>query len=75
MFTDRLLATLVHLRHGVTHAVPACWDDVNRSTITRAIGELRLLLAERACTSVPVGACGPSPAPATRAWACRLTGT
>lgn len=30
---------------------------------------------ERACTSVPVGACGPSPTPATRASACRLTGT
>ncbi|MEX5721064.1 transposase family protein [Geodermatophilus maliterrae] len=25
MFIDRLLATLVHLRHGVTHDVLACW--------------------------------------------------
>ncbi|MFF0515527.1 transposase family protein [Streptomyces sp. NPDC004250] len=26
---DRLLATLVRLRHGVTHAVPACWFGVD----------------------------------------------
>jgi hypothetical protein len=25
VFVDRLLATLVHLRHGVTHDVLACW--------------------------------------------------
>jgi hypothetical protein len=25
VFLDRLLATLVHLRHGVTHNVLACW--------------------------------------------------
>lgn len=41
VFVDRLLATLVHLRHGVTHDVLACWFGVNRSTITRAIGEVR----------------------------------
>ncbi|MEW1685871.1 transposase family protein [Streptomyces sp. NPDC093594] len=35
-FVDRLLATLVHLRHGVTHDVLACWFGVDRSTITRA---------------------------------------
>jgi hypothetical protein len=45
-----LLATLVHLRHGVTHDVLACWFGVSRSTITRAIGEVRPLLAERGCT-------------------------
>ncbi|MCY0932385.1 transposase family protein [Streptomyces sp. H27-H1] len=50
VFIDRLLATLVHLRHGVTHDVLACWFDVDRSTITRAIGEVRPLLAERGCT-------------------------
>ncbi|MDX2296621.1 MULTISPECIES: helix-turn-helix domain-containing protein [Streptomyces] len=43
MFVDRLLATLVHLRHGVTRDVPACWFGVDRSTITRAIGEVRPL--------------------------------
>ncbi|MGW8358763.1 transposase family protein [Streptomyces wedmorensis] len=50
VFVDRLLATLVHLRHGVTHDVPACWFGVDRSTITRAIGEVQPLLAERGRT-------------------------
>ncbi|TKT05258.1 transposase [Streptomyces lasalocidi] len=50
VFVDRLLATLVHLRHGVTHDVLACWFGGDRSTITRAIGEVRPLLAERGCT-------------------------
>ncbi|MET8116671.1 transposase family protein [Streptomyces prasinus] len=53
VFVDRLLATLVHLRRGVTHDVPACWFGVDRSTITRAIGEVRPLLAERGCTVSP----------------------
>jgi hypothetical protein len=44
VFPDRLLATLVHLRHGVTHDVLACWFGVSRSTITRAVGEVRPLL-------------------------------
>jgi hypothetical protein len=50
VFIDRLLATLVHLRHGVTHDVLACWFGVSRSTITPAVGEVRPLLAERGCT-------------------------
>ncbi|MET8509206.1 transposase family protein [Streptomyces sp. NPDC004787] len=37
VFIDRLLATLVHLRHGVTHDVLACWFGVDRSTITRPL--------------------------------------
>ncbi|MFJ4483560.1 transposase family protein [Streptomyces longwoodensis] len=45
VFVDRLLASLVHLRHGATHDVLACWLDVDRSTITRAFGEVRPLLA------------------------------
>ncbi|MFH9862860.1 transposase family protein [Streptomyces sp. NPDC017202] len=53
VFVDRLLATLVHLRHGATHDVLACWFGVDRSTITRAIGEVRPLLAERGCTIGP----------------------
>ncbi|MFD9755303.1 transposase family protein [[Kitasatospora] papulosa] len=53
VFIDRLLATLVHLRHGVTHDVLACWFGVDRSTVTRAIGEVRPLLAERGCTISP----------------------
>ncbi|MFD3505325.1 transposase family protein [Streptomyces sp. NPDC058678] len=50
VFVDRLLATLVHLRHGATHDVLACWFGVDRSTITRTIGEVRPLLAMRGCT-------------------------
>ncbi|OMI84677.1 transposase, partial [Streptomyces sp. M1013] len=53
VFVDRLLATLVHLRHGITHDVLACWFGVDRSTITRAVGEVRPLLAERGCTVSP----------------------
>ncbi|WP_413754968.1 transposase family protein [Streptomyces sp. MMBL 11-3] len=53
VFVDRLLATLVHLRHGATHDVLACWFSVDRSTITRAIGEVRPLLAGRGCTVSP----------------------
>ncbi|MFF2384537.1 transposase family protein [Streptomyces sp. NPDC058108] len=53
VFVDRLLATLVHPRHGATHDVLACWFSVDRSTITRAIGEVRPLLAERGCTVRP----------------------
>ncbi|UGT60371.1 transposase [Nocardia asteroides] len=49
VFLDRLLVTLVHLRHGVTHDVLAAWFDVDRSTVTRAIGEIRPILAERGC--------------------------
>ncbi|MGG7569368.1 helix-turn-helix domain-containing protein [Streptomyces sirii] len=41
VFVDRLLATLVHLRHGTTHDVLACWFGVDRSTTTRAISEER----------------------------------
>lgn len=50
VFVDRLLATLVHLRHATTHDVLACWFGADRSTITRAIAEVRPLLAERGCT-------------------------
>lgn len=52
-FVDRLLATLIYFRHEVTHDVLACWFGVDRSTITRAIGEVRPLLAERGCTIRP----------------------
>ncbi|MEU0119948.1 transposase family protein [Streptomyces bobili] len=46
VFVDGLLATLVHLRHGAIHDVLACWFGGDRSTITRAIGEVRSLLTE-----------------------------
>jgi hypothetical protein len=38
---DRLPATLVRLRDGVTQDVLACWVRVPRSTITPAAGEVR----------------------------------
>ena len=50
VFFDRLLATLVHLRHGVTHDMLAFWFGMSRSTITRAVGAVRPLLAERGRT-------------------------
>ncbi len=53
VFVDRLLATLMHLWHATTHDGLACWFGVGRSTITRAIAEVRLLLAERGCTVSP----------------------
>ncbi|WP_314225803.1 transposase family protein [Streptomyces zaehneri] len=54
VFVDRRLATLVSLRHGTTHDVLACWFGVDRSTITRAIGDgAAPLLAQRGCTVAP----------------------
>lgn len=50
---DRLPATLVSVRHGTTHDVPACWFGVDRSTITRAIGEVRPLPAQQGCSVAP----------------------
>ncbi|MBU3871039.1 transposase [Streptomyces sp. 4503] len=47
MFTDRVLVTLVHLRHRLPHAALAELYGLERSTIARAIGEIRPLLAER----------------------------
>ncbi|MBN6050728.1 transposase, partial [Nonomuraea sp. RK-328] len=53
VFVDRLLATLIHLRHGVTHDVLGWWFGVDRSTITRAVGQIRPLLAQRGCRIAP----------------------
>ncbi|WP_229922360.1 helix-turn-helix domain-containing protein [Streptomyces noursei] len=53
VFVDQLLATLIPLRHGATHEVLACWFGVDRSTVTRGIGEARPLLAQRGCTVTP----------------------
>ncbi|MFD0509245.1 transposase family protein [Streptomyces chiangmaiensis] len=47
VFVDRLLATLVHLRTGLTHAALGVIYEVGSSTIGRAVGEIRPLLAER----------------------------
>ncbi|MEU8649661.1 transposase family protein [Streptomyces sp. NPDC048737] len=49
VFVDRLVATLIHLRHDLPHSVLGLLFGVDRSTITRAIAEVRGLLAERGC--------------------------
>ena len=46
-FTDRVIVTLVHLRFQLPHKALAELYHVGRSTITRAIGEVRPLLAAR----------------------------
>ncbi|MGW9118309.1 helix-turn-helix domain-containing protein [Streptomyces sp. NPDC055663] len=46
---NRRALRLVHLRHGVTHDVLACWFVMDRATATRTIGKVRPLLAERDC--------------------------
>ncbi|WP_406257415.1 transposase family protein [Streptomyces chartreusis] len=53
VFVDQLLATLVHLRHGATHDVLACWFGVDRSTITRTIGEVLPLAPSGGAPSTP----------------------
>ncbi len=47
VFTDRVIATLVILRFQLPHAVLAVFYGVDRSTITRAMHEIRPLLAAR----------------------------
>ncbi|MFB7868152.1 transposase family protein [Streptomyces sp. NPDC056069] len=47
VFTDRLVVTLIHLRHDLPHSVLALLSGAGRSTVTRAIGEIRGLLAGR----------------------------
>jgi len=46
-FTDRVIATLVHLRFQLPHKALAELYRVDRSTVTRAIHEVRPLLAAR----------------------------
>ena len=46
-FTDRVIVTLVHLRLQLPHAALAELYRVDRSTVTRAVGEIRPLLAAR----------------------------
>jgi hypothetical protein len=47
VFTDRVIATLVVLRFQLPHAALALFYNVDRATITRAVGEIRPLLAAR----------------------------
>ncbi|MFF8763978.1 transposase family protein [Nocardiopsis dassonvillei] len=49
VFVDRLVVTLIHLRHDLPHAVLGLLFGVDRSTVTRAVGQIRALLAERGC--------------------------
>ncbi|MFD9420739.1 transposase family protein [Streptomyces goshikiensis] len=49
VFADRLVATLIHMRHDLPHTALGLLFGVDRSTVTRAIGEIRGLLAERGC--------------------------
>jgi hypothetical protein len=46
-FTDRVIVTLAVLRFQLPHAALALFYGVDRSTITRAVGEVRPLLAAR----------------------------
>jgi hypothetical protein len=46
-FTDRVIATLVILRFQLPHAALAVFYQVDRSTVTRAVHEIRPLLAQR----------------------------
>lgn len=47
VFTDRVIATLVILRFQLPHAALAAFYGVDRSTITRAVHQIRPLLAAR----------------------------
>jgi hypothetical protein len=47
VFTDRVIATLVVLRFQLPHAALGLLYRVDRATITRAVGEVRPLLAAR----------------------------
>ena len=46
-FTDRVIVTLVYLRFQLPHAALAALYEVDRSTVTRAVREIRPLLAAR----------------------------
>ncbi|WP_412737889.1 transposase family protein [Krasilnikovia sp. MM14-A1259] len=46
-FTDRVVITLVHLRLAIPHAALAVAYGVDRATVTRAVTQIRPLLARR----------------------------
>jgi hypothetical protein len=46
-FTDRVVITLVHLRLAIPHAALAIAYSVDRATVTRAVTQIRPLLARR----------------------------
>jgi Helix-turn-helix of DDE superfamily endonuclease len=47
VFTDRIVLTVVHLRHQLPHAALAQLYTLGRATISDALGQIRPLLAER----------------------------
>jgi Helix-turn-helix of DDE superfamily endonuclease len=63
VFTDRLLVTLAHLRTGLPRAAPAELYGPARSTISRAIGEIRPLWRRVASPSLTCPRCGCAPSP------------
>ena len=67
-FTDRVIVTLVTLRFQLPHAALAELYRVHRSTVTRAVGEVRPLLAARGF-AVPGEPCG-VPKPRSRLLTC-----
>ncbi|MFL5995802.1 MAG: transposase family protein [Streptomyces sp.] len=75
-FVARVLVTLVQLRLDMPHAAPAELYDVDRSTVSAAIRDVRSLLASRgfAIPSGPAHASTPwrtcSRTPETSAWTC-----
>ena len=78
-FADRVIITLVILRFQLPHAALAVFYGVHRSTITRAAGEIRPLLAQCgfAVPSQPGCGCGRwptcSPTPPPKASNCGST--
>ncbi|TDB66105.1 IS5/IS1182 family transposase, partial [Micromonospora sp. KC721] len=68
-FTDRVVITLVHLRLAIPHAALAVAYQVDRSTVTRAVTQVRPLLARRGCATgagcgcTPWPTCSPTPPP------------
>jgi hypothetical protein len=61
VFTDRVLVTLAVLRLAIPHAALAALYGVDRSTISRAVAEVRPLLAGRGCATRPGRGCAPWP--------------
>ena len=51
VFTDRVLVTLIKLRHGLPNVVLAVLFNCSRQTIDRAVAEVLLLLANRGFTA------------------------
>jgi hypothetical protein len=70
-FTDRVIVTLICLRFQLPHAARALFYRVDRATITRAVGEIRPLLAaaaspypaRRNCAFGPWQTCSPTAPP------------